>query len=105
MRVDHCQGLVVGVKIICSSMGRGYIVTVNGWRTGGEGECCKFVKCIHGCSLGSIPSTAFVCSRFRLSEICVEDCMLFIYKEMGGGKLSIVVLHFTEYWYFTVVVS
>lgn len=51
--VDHCQGLMVGVKVICSSMGRCYIVTVDSWRKGGAARC-KFVNCIHGFSLGSI---------------------------------------------------
>jgi len=26
--VDHCQGLMVAVNVICSSMGRGYRFTV-----------------------------------------------------------------------------
>jgi len=52
--MHNCQGLMVGVKVICSSMGRGYIVTVDGWRKGDAARCCKFVNCIHGCSFGSI---------------------------------------------------
>ena len=52
--VDHCQDLMLGVQVICSSMGRGYRVTVDGWRTGREARWCKFVNCIHGCSFGSI---------------------------------------------------
>jgi len=41
----------MGVNVICSSMGRGYKVTVEGWRKSGECRGCIFVSCIHGCSL------------------------------------------------------
>jgi len=102
--VDHCQGLMVGVKIICSSMGSGYIVQ---WIAGGQEVKLGFVNLL---SVFMVAVWA-VFLTLHLSVRCLGSvsfvlkiaCCLYIKRWGEGGNLAL--LCFTEYWYFTMVVS